>query len=166
MNNNQDDYKILRTQYGNLKSLYSKIQTEKRLIEEDRDELRKKVRDLEKEVEELRLQKQNFERTSALKDEKQLEDFLKYLEGSEIVNLLTNITNVSNRIRLDMLQNILQVAKENKWYFDVKIFEWANQFGFRIEGDHLIFEKGSMLEFIKMLEQKFEEWKTMEHQKI
>ncbi|MFX1448305.1 MAG: hypothetical protein ACFFCG_09220, partial [Promethearchaeota archaeon] len=146
--------------------LYSKIQTEKRLIEEDRDELRKKVRDLEKEVEELRLQKQNFERTSALKDEKQLEDFLKYLEGSEIVNLLTNITNVSNRIRLDMLQNILQVAKENKWYFDVKIFEWANQFGFRIEGDHLIFEKGSMLEFIKMLEQKFEEWKTMEHQKI
>lgn len=164
MNNLKDDYKILRTQYGNLNRRFSKLETEKRLLEEDRDELRKKVRELEKEVEQLRLQKQNFERASELKDEKQHEDFLRYIEGSEVVDLLTNITNVTNRIRLDMLQNILQIRKENKSYFDIKIFEWASQFGLRIEGDHLIFEKGAMLEFIKMLEQKFEEWKTSEKQ--
>ncbi len=41
MNNLKDDYKILRTQYGNLSRRFSKLETEKRLLEEDRDELRK-----------------------------------------------------------------------------------------------------------------------------
>lgn len=162
MKYNKDTYKSLKNEYISLKKLYTEIQTENKIFERERVDMRRKLEQLEEEVKGLRLQKKNFDITLALKDEKQHENFLKYLEGSDAVDRLKNISNVSNKIRLDMLQNILKISNENKKYFDIKIFEWANQFGFRIEGDYLTFDTGAMLEFIKMLEEKFEEWQRTE----
>ncbi len=42
MKNNQENFDSLKTEYSSLKSFYSKLQTEKRLLEEDRDKMKKK----------------------------------------------------------------------------------------------------------------------------
>jgi len=162
MTDDKDELDSLKKRYRDLERLYSNLLAEKRLIDKDRYEMRAKLRDLEEEVERLRTQKKKYDRSIDVKEEQRHEKFLEYLESPDVVDRLKNVVNVSNKIQLDMLQNILKIPEENRKYFDIKIFEWANKFGFTIDGDHLSFETDSMLEFIKMLKQKFEEWENRE----
>jgi len=76
---------------------------------------------------------------------------------------LRDILNVSNRIKLERVQNILDLNNKD---FDEKIIKWANEFGFRIDGEYLIVNKESIAEFIEALDEKFIEWETSEKDNI
>ena len=75
---------------------------------------------------------------------------------------LRDILNVSNRIKLERVQNVLNLDDK---VFDEKIIEWAKEFGFRIDGEYLIVNKESIAEFIDALDEKFIEWEKSEKDK-
>jgi len=64
---------------------------------------------------------------------------------------------------MDMMRNAL---KMNKKSFDEKIFDWADEYGFRISGDEIIINQETIDDFISALEQQFEKWGDMEKGKI
>lgn len=39
-----------------------------------------------------------------------------------------------------------------------RVFDWAKQFNFRVEGDDLIFNKDTVNEFIASLDTEFRKW--------
>ncbi len=67
---------------------------------------------------------------------------------------------VSTRIRLDMMQDVLKIDNST---FNHKIFEWAKEFGFTIDGDYLNINKASISDFITELDRQFESWRNDEH---
>ena len=118
---------------------------------------------------EVDMLKDELSRMKAQEYERQLREqqlFFNMLGDAHIVERLKNVTCVSNKIRLDMLRNILKISDDNKEFFDEKIFDWALEFGFRIDGDFLLFEQDAMLEFIGSLEKQFEEWSINERKAI
>jgi len=76
---------------------------------------------------------------------------------------LRDILNVSNKIKLKRVQNVLNLDDKS---FDGKIIEWAKEFGFRIDGEYLLVNKESISEFIEALDEKFIEWEEIEKDKI
>ena len=62
---------------------------------------------------------------------------------------------VSTRINLDRMQNVLNMDKKT---FDNKIFEWARDFNFTIDGDNLIINKETVSDFIDALDKQFASW--------
>lgn len=72
---------------------------------------------------------------------------------------LKQMLRVSTKIRLDMMQDILGLSKK---LFNEQIFRWANEFDFTIDGDYIVINKETVLEFINSLDQLYEEWKKVE----
>jgi len=79
--------------------------------------------------------------------------------SAENMEKLREILNISTRIKLERVQNILNLDDKS---FDVKIIEWANEFDFKIDGEYLVVNKESVSEFIDALDDKFIEWETRE----
>ncbi len=76
------------------------------------------------------------------------------LDRSSIVKL-KKILRISNRFRLDMLMDILDIDKKTL----IKIVEkWSADFGLEINGNYLIIKKDTVLEFIDALDKQFNEW--------
>ncbi len=73
----------------------------------------------------------------------------------EIVDKLARIMRVSSRVRLDMLQGALKMPASD---FNEKIFEWAEEFKFRIDGDFVDFSGGNIGGFIAELDAAFANW--------
>ena len=71
-----------------------------------------------------------------------------------LIAKLKEFAEVSQKIRLSMLRNALGLDKRT---FDNKIFKWAKEFNFKIDGDFIIIE-GDVLEFINSLDNKFKDW--------
>lgn len=53
------------------------------------------------------------------------------------------------------MQNVLHIDKKT---FDNKIFIWAREFGFIIDGDYLIINKETVSDFIDALDKQFAIW--------
>jgi len=83
----------------------------------------------------------------------------KYLENVELIKKLKAVMNEHSQIELERLRKIVNLGQAE---FDRKIFEWAQEFNFKIDGDLLIFKRDMMIEFINMLEKKFYEWQIKE----
>ncbi len=73
----------------------------------------------------------------------------------DVVQKLSRIMRVSSRVRLDMLQGALKMPASE---FNEKIFEWAEEFKFRIDGDYVDFAGGNIGGFIAELDAAFANW--------
>lgn len=80
----------------------------------------------------------------------------KKFDKSSILKL-KKILRVSNRFRLDMLMDILDIDKENLYSY---VEKWSVDFGFEINGNYLIIKKDTVLEFIDELDKQFNEWEN------
>lgn len=75
------------------------------------------------------------------------------------MNKLNKMMQVSSRLRLDMMRKSLEM--DEKTFLD-KIYDWAAEFGFTIDGDYLIINKNTVSDFIAALDQQFASWETKE----
>ena len=66
---------------------------------------------------------------------------------------------VSTKIKIDMMHDVLGLDKS---IFNKKLFDWAAQFGFTIDGDYLIVNRDSIDNFINELDASFKLWNEKE----
>jgi hypothetical protein len=76
-----------------------------------------------------------------------------------IIEKIRKVMKVSTRVKMNLLRNYL---KMNEDLFNEKIFDWAEQFGFTIDGDYLNIGKANVSEFIDELENQFKLWRRKE----
>ncbi len=76
---------------------------------------------------------------------------------------LRKILAVSDRIKMDMIQRALELDANT---FSDKIFEWAAEFKFRIDGDYVVMEGGDVTGFISKLDAEFADWGKMDGKKV
>jgi len=69
-------------------------------------------------------------------------------EEQEKVERIKSMMEVSNRLRLDMIRVALEMDEK---LFTQKVFQWAKQFNFLIDGDYLIINQDTAKEFIEDL---------------
>ena len=77
-------------------------------------------------------------------------------ERKELLEKIREMLEVSNRIKLDMMRDVLKMDKST---FNSKIFGWARQFEFIIDGDYLNVNKEMVSDFIDELDRKFDVWR-------
>lgn len=75
------------------------------------------------------------------------------------LDALKRMMRVSTRLRLDMMRNALKLDQAE---FDEKIFAWADEFGFTIDGDYVSFSAAGATDFISELEREFANWGAIE----
>ena len=75
-------------------------------------------------------------------------------EGKEILKKVRQAMMVSERVRLGMLESILNLDKDK---FYATILEWADKFKFTIDGDYLIINKETLEPFLNHLENSDEQ---------
>ena len=68
----------------------------------------------------------------------------------------------SNRVSKEMVRSILGGDKST---FEEQISEWATEFGFKVDEDYIFINKDELPEFIKELDEKFEEWRDLKKKK-
>jgi hypothetical protein len=71
------------------------------------------------------------------------------------VEKIRKMLTVSTRIKMDMMQRALSLDADT---FSNKIFDWAADFGFKIDGDFVIIEGGDVTGFISKLDAEFADW--------
>jgi len=81
----------------------------------------------------------------------------------DFIEKIKKIIKVSTRFRLDMMRDILGI---DEIIFNDKLLNWARDFNFKIEGDYLIINKDTALDFINELERQFKMWEKPEKEKI
>ena len=160
------DAEYLITYTRHLEKRLRNLETENQELDAERLRLEMEVHSLKNTIAIVEERDIKLQKAEVLKEEYEQQLFFNMLGDQAIIEKLKNVANVSSQIRLEMLRNILNIIDENKEFFDSKIFEWAYQFGFKIDGDFLIFEKDAMIEFIRNLENKFDEWYKNEMEKI
>ncbi len=69
-------------------------------------------------------------------------------EEQEKIERIKSMMEVSNRLRLDMIRVALEMDEK---LFTQKVFQWAKQFNFLIDGDYLIINQDTAKEFIEDL---------------
>lgn len=72
---------------------------------------------------------------------------------------LKKILKVSVRIKMEQMRNILEMDQKT---FDKKIIDWADEFGFTIDGDYISISKESVDDFINALDAQFKSWEHKE----
>jgi len=78
------------------------------------------------------------------------------------IEKLRKIVKVSNSLEIARMAAVLSMDEKLLWD---KIFDWADQFGFRIEKDMVIFAQGNTAGFIDALDKQFSAWQDLEHEK-
>ncbi len=76
---------------------------------------------------------------------------------------IERMLQVSNRIELEMMRSALNMEKKE---FNIKVFEWAKEFGFTIDKDILIVDKDTISDYITNLETMFETWEKSKTKKL
>ncbi len=76
---------------------------------------------------------------------------------------LRKMLAVSNRLKLEMIQRALDLDAN---MFNDKIFEWAAEFKFRIDGDYVVMEGGDVAGFISKLDAEFADWGKKDGKKV
>lgn len=75
---------------------------------------------------------------------------------------LQKILQYSNRVSKKMVRTVLGLDKST---FEEQISKWATEFGFKVDGDYIFINKDELPEFIKELDEKFEEWQELKKKK-
>jgi len=68
------------------------------------------------------------------------------------IKKIEQIVKVSDRIRLDMMQKTLGLTEED---FLNNIYNWAEEFNFKLDGDYLIINKEIIDSFLEFLKKKY-----------
>ncbi len=79
------------------------------------------------------------------------------------VEKLRKMLAVSKRIRMDMMQRALELDADT---FSRKIFDWAAEFKFQIDGDFVVIEGGDVTGFISKLDAEFADWGKKDGKKV
>ncbi|GAH40921.1 unnamed protein product, partial [marine sediment metagenome] len=76
---------------------------------------------------------------------------------------IERIMQVSSRIRLDTMRDILNLEPH---VFNERLIDWAEEFGFEIDGDYLNINKDKVSDFIEKLDKQFSDWEQVEKDRI
>ncbi|KKL66941.1 hypothetical protein LCGC14_2139980, partial [marine sediment metagenome] len=76
---------------------------------------------------------------------------------------LKRILKVSDSIKMEQMRDMLDLDTKT---FNTQILDWAEEFGFRIDGEFIIINKNTVDNFIDRLDKQFETWDKMETDKI
>jgi hypothetical protein len=79
------------------------------------------------------------------------------------IDKIRKMLTVSTRIKMDMMQRAIGLDADT---FSNKIFDWAAEFGFKIDGDFVVIEGGDVTGFISKLDAEFADWGTKDGKKI
>ncbi len=71
------------------------------------------------------------------------------------IDMLRKMLSVSKRIELDMMRQALGLDANT---FNTKIFEWASEFKFKIDGNYVVMEDSDVKGFISKLDAEFKIW--------
>ncbi|MHA1385719.1 MAG: leucine-rich repeat domain-containing protein [Candidatus Helarchaeota archaeon] len=78
------------------------------------------------------------------------------------VETLKQMMKVSTKLKFATMQKALEM---NESEFIKNIFKWAEEFGFTIEEDAVVFNKDTFNDFIDMLDSQFDTWEEKENSK-
>ena len=92
--------------------------------------------------------KKLFELLNQAKIYKSSEQIRLEKEDQEKLDRIMSMMEVSNRLRLDMIRVALDMDEK---LFTQKVFQWAKEFNFLIDGDYLIINRDNVEEFIEDL---------------
>ncbi len=71
------------------------------------------------------------------------------------VEKLRKIIKVSDRIEVARLADALGIDEKLAWQ---RVFDWAEQFGFKVDGNVIVFGSGNTAKFVDDLDKEFAEW--------
>jgi hypothetical protein len=71
------------------------------------------------------------------------------------VEKLRKIIKVSDRIEVARLADALCIDEKLAWQ---RVFDWAEQFGFKVDGNVIVFGSGDTAKFVDDLDKEFAEW--------
>ncbi|MBN2153972.1 MAG: hypothetical protein JW839_21120 [Candidatus Lokiarchaeota archaeon] len=74
---------------------------------------------------------------------------------SDHVEKLRKIIKVSDRIEVARLADALDIDEKLAWQ---RVFDWAEQFGFKVDGNAVVFGAGDTARFVDDLDKEFAEW--------
>ena len=78
------------------------------------------------------------------------------------ISKLTKLLKISNRFRLDMMVDLLNI---DKYLLKNKLLKLSKEFGFVIDGDYVIINNDTISKFIDALDKQFIEWSRKEETK-
>ncbi len=76
---------------------------------------------------------------------------------------LVKAFKVSTRIKIEMLRTYVRMEESE---FTDKLFDWAEEFGFKIDGDSIAIENADVSGFVASLDKYFAEWNAKEKRKV
>jgi hypothetical protein len=85
------------------------------------------------------------------------------LQERERKEKIERIMKVSSRIKLDTMRDILKLEQH---IFHERLLDWAEKFGFEIDGDYLNVNKDKVSDFIENLDKRFSDWEQVEKDRI
>jgi hypothetical protein len=68
----------------------------------------------------------------------------------------------SDQIEIERLRELLNIDKKQ---FNEKVFDWASEFSFQIDGEYLIIDKEKVSDFIDELDRQFDTWAKEEEER-
>ncbi len=95
-----------------------------------------------------------WERIRQVEMKKEQTQAQKQLEAGAI-DKIRKMLAVSTRIKMDMMQRVIGLDADT---FSNKIFDWAAEFKFKIDGDYVVIEGGDVTGFISKLDAEFADW--------
>lgn len=78
-------------------------------------------------------------------------------EREGLLGRLRDILSVSTRVDIARVAQALKIDSQVIWD---RIFDWAKQFGFKIDGDFIVVEELDVESFIRALDKEFLTWKS------
>ncbi len=97
---------------------------------------------------------EGWEHLQQIEMKKKQAEAQKQLEISALEKI-RKIVAVSTRLKLEMMQQVLSLDTAT---FNNKIFDWAAEFKFKIDGDYVVIEGGDVTGFISKLDAEFADW--------
>lgn len=70
----------------------------------------------------------------------------------------------SDQIEVEKIYSIFKKEYDRRTFYR-KIFEWASEFNFTLDGETLLLKEGSIADFIKLLDEMFIKWEQEEKEK-
>jgi len=87
-----------------------------------------------------------------VKKESFLQDLNYFKRKKDNLDKIKKLMKLSTRLRLDMMRDVLNMDPHT---FNYNIIDWAYKFEFIIDGDYLIVNKDTVLDFIDALDKQF-----------
>ena len=114
----------------------------------------------EKKVAKKKVKKESVKK----KEKKQLAKLKEGQLDPETLKKIRQIITVSTKVKLDFMQEALGMSD---YVFKNLINDWAEKYGFEIEGDYIIINKETINEFMDDLDEAFKGWgDEKDHKKI